>query len=178
MVRKPGCCSRELNGPYSAGGFEEFAVISATSSPLPRISTRVALIAALTLLSACSHMQKLWPWHHAPAAPAPPVAELEVVAEAGVTAQVLPQSWDRNALRVSLEGLAGAGELKLRPVQGHGWPIRIEFAVRPGSFAQLEVRAEQRVIMNVPATGAVAILPVPQGLYAPRTKEMTLRYGS
>jgi hypothetical protein len=153
-------------------------VISATSNPPLYASARLALIAAMTLLGGCSHVQKLWPWHHAPAAPAPPVTELEVVADPGITAQVLPQSWARNALRVSLEGVAGAGELKLRPVQGHGWPIRLEFSVRPGSFAQLEVRGEQRVILSVPATGPVAVLAVPQGLYAPRTKELSLRYGS
>jgi hypothetical protein len=155
-----------------------FIVISATSSPPPRVSTRLALIAAISLLGACSHVQKLWPWHHAPAAPAPPVTELEVIVEPGVTAPVLPQTWVRNALRVSLDGLAGTGELKLRPVQGHGWPIRLEFSVRPGSFAQLEVRGEQRVIINVPAAGTEAVLAVPTGLYAPRTKELTLRYGS
>jgi len=152
-------------------------VISATSTPFAYVRARLALIAGLALLAGCSHMQKLWPWHHAPAAPAPPVIELEVVAAAGETAPVLPQSWDRNALRVALDSLAGTGEIKLRPVQGHGWPIRLEFAVRPGSFAQLEVQGEQRVILKVPATGAVVVLAVPQGLYAPRTKELTLRYG-
>jgi hypothetical protein len=178
MVRKPGYGSRAPGDPISAGGFEDFAVISATSTLPARVSARIAVIAAMTLLCACSHVQKLWPWHHAPAAPEPPVTELEVVATAGETAPVLAQTWDRNSLRVALDGVAGTGELKLRPVQGHGWPIRLEFAVRPGSFAQLEVRGEQRVIMNVPATGAQAVLAVPQGLYAPRTKELTLRYGS
>ena len=153
-------------------------MISATSTSPAYIRARIALIAALALLAGCSHVQKLWPWHHAPAAPAAPVIELEVVAAAGETAPVLPQTWDRNALRVALDGLAGTGEIKLRPVQGHGWPIRLEFAVRPGSFAQLEVQGEQRVILKVPASGAVAVLAVPQGLYAPRTKELTLRYGS
>jgi hypothetical protein len=152
-------------------------VNSATSIPPPGAGARIALIAAMTLLSACSHVQKLWPWHHAPAAPAAPVTELEVIARGGESVTVLPQTWDRNALRVSLESLAGEGELSVRPVQGHGWPIRLEFAVRPGSFAHLEMRGEQRVIINVPTSGAVAMLAVPQGLYAPATKQLTLRYG-
>ena len=153
-------------------------MISATSNPPLRAGARLVLIAVLTLLGACSHMQKLWPWHHAAPAPAPAVTELEVIMAAGETAPVLAQTWDRNALRVGLEGLAGAGEFKLRPVQGHGWPIRLEFSVRPGAFAHLEVRGVQRVIINVPTAGAVAVLPVPQGVYAPATRELTLRYGS
>jgi hypothetical protein len=153
-------------------------VISATSNPPLRAGARLGLIAALALLGACSHMQKLWPWHHAATAPAPPVTELEVIAPAGATAPVLVQTWDHNALRVALDGLTGEGEFTLRPVQHHVWPIRLEFSVRPGAFAHLEVRGEQRVIMNVPTSGAVAVLPVPQGVYAPATKGLTLRYGS
>jgi hypothetical protein len=152
-------------------------VNSATSTAPPRSSARIAFVVAMTLLGACSHVQKLWPWHHAPAAPAPPVTELEVIAKDGESATALPQTWDRNALRVSLESVAGEGEISLRPVQGHGWPIRLEFAVRPGSFAHLEVRAEQRLVMNVPTSGAVAVLAVPPGLYAPATKRLTLHYG-
>jgi hypothetical protein len=144
----------------------------------PSHTARYALIAALALLSACSSVQKLWPWHHAPAPPEPPVTELVVIVGEGVSAPTLPQTWDRNTLRVALNGIAGEGELRLRPVQGHDWPIRLEFAVQPGSFAHLEVRGEQRVIMSVPATGAVTVLSVPQGLYAPATSELTLRYGS
>ena len=153
-------------------------MISATSNAPPRACARFALIASLALLGACSHVQQLWPWHHAPAAPEPTVNELVVIAGEGVTAPALVQTWDRNALRVALNGIAGEGELRLRPAQGHGWPIRLEFAVQPGSFAHLEVRGEQRVVMSVPATGAVTVLPVPQGLYAPATTELTLRYGS
>ena len=153
-------------------------MISATSIALPRAGPRFTLIVAVALLSACSHVQRLWPWHHAPAAPEPAVNELVVIAADGVTAPVLPQTWDRNTLRVGLNGIAGEGALRLRPAQGHEWPIRLEFAVQPGSFAHLEVRGEQRVIMSVPATGGVTVLSVPQGLYAPATTELTLRYGS
>ena len=39
-------------------------------------------------------------------------------------------------------------------------------------------RGDQRIILVVPATGGMTVLPVPQGLYASTTLELTLRYGS
>ncbi|MBS0388140.1 MAG: hypothetical protein JSR15_06630 [Proteobacteria bacterium] len=154
--------------------------------PTPCLMIASLALCAAALLAGCSHVRKLepsnwhahWPWHHAPPAPEPPVVELMVDAAAGASAPELAQAWDRNTLRVSLERLAGNGELTLHPVQGHGWPIRLEFAVQPGSFQQLELRGDQRVILVVPATGGVAVLPVPQGLYSSSTRELTLRYGS
>jgi hypothetical protein len=136
------------------------------------------LVAGLGLLGGCSHLQAMWPWHQKPPAPEPIVHELVVVAGDNTSAPAISQTWDRNALRVALTGVAGDGELRLRPAHGHDWPIRLEFAVQPGAFAHLEVRGEQRVIMSVPTTGGVAILAVPPGIYAPGTSELTLRYGS
>jgi hypothetical protein len=157
-----------------------------TRRNLPRPPDAWTALLVVVLLAGCSHMQRLepshwhahWPWHHAPAAAEPPVNELVVESATGTAPPELLQTWDRNALRVALDRLAGEGELKLHPVQGHGWPIRLEFAVQPGSFQQLEVRGEQRIILVVPATGGVAVLPVPQGLYASTTRELTLRYGN
>jgi hypothetical protein len=137
----------------------------------------LALIAVVGVLDGCGHIQHLWPWHRAPPTPAPVANELMVVPTVDGTTPVLPQTWDRNALRVDLTGIAGEGGLKLRPAPGHTWPIRLEFAVRPGSFGHLEVRGVQRVSMSVPDTGAVTMLPVPQGLYVPGTAELTLHYG-
>jgi hypothetical protein len=148
-----------------------------TLGSLRRLLPCLALVGLGAGLAACSHMQHLWPWHHAPAAPPPAATELVVVPVAGSTAPVLAQSWDRNALRVDLTGIAGEGELKVAPAQGHGWPIRLEFAVRPGSFRHLEVHGAQRVIMSVPDSGAVTVLPVPQGTYVAATPELTLHYG-
>lgn len=139
---------------------------------------RGTLLASLALLGGCSHLQALWPWHQQPPAPDPLVHELVIVTGEGTSAPAISQTWDRNALRLALNGVAGDGELRLRPAHGHDWPIRLEFAVQPGSFAHLEVRGEQRVIMSVPASGGVAILAVPLGIYAPGTSELTLRYGS
>ena len=142
------------------------------------------LIGSLAL-GACTHLHRphpsSWhahlPWRHAPAGPEPLVNELVVESAAGSTAPVLPQTWDRNALRVDMVAMAGEGELKMRPLQGHDWPIRLEFGVQPGSFAHLEIRGEQRVILNVAASGAVSTLAVPQGTYAPATKELVIHYG-
>jgi hypothetical protein len=153
-------------------------VITETWNPQRRAAACLALIALAAGLGGCSHMQKLWPWHHAPATPELATNELVVIAPPGGTAPGLPQTWDRNALRVDLTGMAGEGDLTLRPGQGHEWPIRLEFAVRPGSFKHLEVRGEQRVVLSVPEAGPVSILSVPQGLYAPATMELRLHYGS
>jgi hypothetical protein len=153
------------------------AVITTISRPARRVAARLPLLALVAGLGACSHVHNLWPWHHARPPAAPAVTELVVVAAAGANAPILAQTWARNALRVDLTGLAGEGELRLRPVEHHGWPIRLEFAVRPGTFKHLEVRGEQRVTMSVPDAGAVAVLAVPQGLYAPATMELTIHYG-
>ena len=150
---------------------------SDTSNALSRGAGRVVLIMAAFAIGGCSHLHGWWPWHHAAPPSEPAVNELVVAAAEGATTPALPQTWDRNALRVDLTGLSGEGELRLRPAEGHGWPIRLEFAVRPGAFARLEVRGEQRVTMAVPVGGNIVVIPVPQGLYAPATGELTLHYG-
>jgi hypothetical protein len=154
-------------------------IVNAVRSIITAPRARCALFAGLALLlGGCSHLQAMWPWHHKPPPPEPVVHELVVVTPDGANPPAISQTWDRNALRVALTGIAGDGELRLRPAQGHEWPLRLEFAVQPGSFAHLELRGEQRVIMTVPATGGVAILPVPVGTYARGTSELTLHYGS
>lgn len=160
-------------------------MIEATPNARWRVAARTGLSAALVLLGACSHVQGLkpsnwhahWPWHHDPAAPPPTVNELVIESSAAAAAPVLAQTWDRNTLRVSLNTIAGEGEFVMRPVRGHGWPIRLEFAVQPGAFGHLELRGDQRVILTVPATGSETVLPVPQDIYAPTTTDLTLRYG-
>lgn len=157
----------------------------AISSTRWHAAARTGLLATLALLGACSHVQRLkpanwhahWPWRHAPAAAQPPIVELMVEAPEGVNGPVLMQSWERNTLRVALNSIAGEGEFKLRPIPGHDWPLRLEFAVQPGAFARLELRGEQRVILSVPAAGDPLVLHVPQGVYAPTTPALTLHYG-
>ena len=142
------------------------------------------MIGALAL-SGCSHLHRphpsTWhahlPWHHPPAGPEPLVNELVIEAAPGAAAPVLPQTWNRNALRIDMVAVTGEGMLTVRPLQGHDWPIRLEFGVQPGSFGHLEIRGEQRVILNVATTGTVSTLAVPQGTYAPATKELVIHYG-
>jgi hypothetical protein len=157
------------------------------AEPRPKARFRISLGLAILALSltGCSHLHRPhpsnWsahlPWRHAPLGPAPLVNELVVEAAGGSAAPTLPQTWDRNTLRVDMASVAGEGELLLRPLQGHDWPIRLEFGVRPGSFAHLEIRGEQRVILTVAASGLVSTVSVPQGTYAPATKELIVHYG-
>ncbi len=152
-------------------------MISETSKTSARTSYGIVLLFAVTVLGGCSTVQSWWPWHHAPPAPEPPVTELVVATMDGSTPPALLQSWDRNALRVDLTGLSGEGDLRVRPAPDHGWPIRLEFAARPGSFARLQVSGEQKVTIFVPSSGATATLAVPQGTYARTTGELALHYG-
>jgi hypothetical protein len=152
---------------------------------MSRLFATRGLLTVLGLLAGCTHLHaphpSSWhphlPWQRAPAAAEAAVNELVVEAAAGAVAPKLEQSWNRNTLRISLAVLAGEGELTLRPLQGHDWPIRMEFLVQPGSFAHLEVRGEQRVILSVAASGGVHTLAVPQGTYAPATRELVIHYG-
>ena len=88
----------------------------------------------------------------------------------------LPQQWERNTLKVSLTALSGSGEVTLRPLAGHDWPLRMQFIVQPGSFAQLELRGDARAILAVPSGGSVAVLDLPLGLVSARTAQLVLRY--
>src|SRR4051812_32513268 len=103
-------------------------IVNAIRSNALARGARGSLLACLGLLGGCSHLQAMWPWHHKPPASEPLVHELVVVTADGASAPDLSQTWDRNALRVALTGVAGDGELRLRPAHGHAWPIRLEFA--------------------------------------------------
>jgi hypothetical protein len=96
---------------------------------------------------------------------------------AGANTAPLGQSWNRNNLRVALTALSGEGDLSLRPLPGHAWPIRLEFLVQPGSFAHLEIRGDERVILSVPATGEATVLAVPLGIYSAQTEMLRLHFG-
>jgi len=142
--------------------------------PVPVLAVLVAV--ACLALGGCSTLGKLAFWRKP--AVAPEIAQ-ELVAEApaGGDPPALPQTWQRNAVRVDLTAVAGEGSMKIRPIAGHAWPVRIEFLVRPGSFAQLEVRADQRVILNVPAGAEAVVLRLPAGVYSATTRVMEIGWG-
>jgi len=148
-----------------------------------RAAALTALLMTLAALGACSHVARLgpshwhWPWRHAPEPPEPAVSELLAEFPAGASTAPVGQSWNRNNLRVALTALSGEGELSLRPLPGHAWPIRLEFLVQPGSFAHLEIRGDERVILSVPATGEATVLAVPLGIYSAQTEMLRLHFG-
>jgi hypothetical protein len=154
---------------------------NATANATARLAA--ALVLSLILspgLTGCSHLGKLAFWRKAPQS-----AEIsqELVVEAnqkdqtGADAPQLPQSWQRNAVQLDLTSLGGEGSLKLRPLAGHGWPVRLEFLVRPGSFAQLEVHGDQRVVLTVPVGTGPVVLKLPSGVYSATSHELQLSWG-
>lgn len=132
----------------------------------------VALIVLCAGLSGCAHRPHLhWPWkHHDPAA-ARPVSELSVEGSNGIL-----QYWDRNTLQVDLTGVSGEGSAVLRAP--HGWPVRLEFKVQPGSFGRLEVTGGQRSLFDVPASGKPAVLPLAPGTYSADTTQVVIRWSA
>jgi len=136
----------------------------------------VALVTAMSLmLSACALH---WPWKRRPVPPPQPVQQLSIVADAAGPAATILQYWDRNALLLDLTGVGGEGGAIVTPIKALGWPIRLEFRVRPGSMARLEVLAAQRVIYAVPAHGEPVLLKLAPGAYRADTAQITLRWSA
>ena len=145
------------------------------SNPLGARTLRclIALIGLGSALSGCAmHRPNLhWPWkHHGPAA-AQPVSELGVEGS-----DRIQQYWDRNTLQVDLTGVSGEGSAVLRA--RHGWPVRLEFKVQPGSFGQLEVTGRERTLFDVPASGKPALLPLAPGAYTADTTQIVIRWSA
>src|SRR6202167_857738 len=92
----------------------------------------VALVTALSLmLSACAMH---WPWKRRPVPPPQPVQQVSIVADASGPAATILQYWDRNTLLLDLSGVGGQGGASITPIKALGWPIRLEFRVRPGTL--------------------------------------------
>lgn len=129
-----------------------------------------------------------WPWHHHPAAaPGESVHALAIAVDGapgatgsstGTPTPAVPQSWDRNTLLVDLTHLAGEGGATLAPLPSYGWPVRLEFRVRPGAMASLEVQGAQRVVYWLPAQGAALTLKLDPGVYRPGTGNIRLRWSA
>ena len=142
---------------------------------------RGAVIALCLASSACGVH---WPWRHrSPPAPTP-VHELSIeaadtgAAAAATGAAPIQQFWDRNTLLLDLTAQAGDSGVRLRPASGHGWPVRLEFRVQPGRFAQLELDGQERVVFQVPAQGAPLVLKLGPGAYTRDTAQLTLRWSA
>jgi hypothetical protein len=137
---------------------------------------KLALLAALSLaLSACAMH---WPWQRRPAPPPQPVQQVTIVAEAPAAATTIVQYWDRNTLLLDLTAVGGEGGATLTPIKALGWPVRLEFRVRPGSIARLEVLAAQRVLYAVPAQGAPLLLKLAPSAYHADTAQIMLRWSA
>ena len=147
---------------------------------VPRIAVIAILAASLCgQAGAAAARSKHWytPWRKAEVAAPVLVVELPVESTDGSAAPTLPQYWDRNTLRVDLGQLPGSGTLRLLPSAVNGWPLRIVFAARPGSFRQLEVSGDKRVVFNIASDGSEAVvLALGSNAYTAATKALTLRW--
>ena len=165
---------------------------------------RPAALPQLVALAACAASPVAWAlhWphaHRAGAAASQPVALLEVRMGTAAAAAAAPPSaplapaaappsarpapiaqyWDRNTLLVDLTHVAGEGGATLTPVSANGgWPVRLEFRVRPGSVARLQVLGAQRVIFIVPAHGAAEVFKLDPGVYLADTTRITLQWSA
>jgi hypothetical protein len=144
-----------------------------------------ALLALATALAGCSSLEvpKLrWPFGAKPA-PVPEVVD-EIVFEAadpGAPVNAFPQYFRRNTLIVDLTAASGQGSVVMRPKTAAGWPVRIAFRVKPGSFEALEVRAGQRVLLPVVAASKrpTLDLELPPSFVPVRSDDaLTLRWGA
>jgi hypothetical protein len=147
-------------------------VVRATAAAKARAA--ILTLAALTT-AGCGHLSPHWPWHQAPAPPAPPVHELDINGAAG--AGTFPQYWKRNTLLVDLSAASGSGSITLKPASGSDWPVRLAFRVTPGAVGALEVRAAQRATFAVVTAGGKPVdLELAPGIYTPQTPLMTVSW--
>jgi hypothetical protein len=138
----------------------------------------LALTALLTF-AGCSHMPRLRsPFAHKPPPPPEVANELVVAPQEGTVGVAFPQYWVRNAVVLDLETAAGAGGVVVRPKEGTTWPVRLALRVKPGSVGQLEIRADQRVILPIAAEGTKPVdLELAPSVYSATTEQMTVSWG-
>jgi hypothetical protein len=151
------------------------AIISHCARRLPLLTAALCLSAPAWAL----HLPSLhWPWHrhHGNAGPQA-VQELSVQMQTGA-AKAIPQYWDRNTLLLDMTAVSGEGSAVLAPRPGTGWPVRLEFRVQSGSFANLEVSGVQRVLFTVPTQGASTVLQLDPGVYLASTAAITLHWSA
>jgi len=146
--------------------------------PVARICRLPVLICAGLALAACSHLPQVhWPWR-TKTPPAPEIShDLIVTPLNGTAAAAYPQFWKRNTLVLDLRGISGSGGVELKPRAGAGWPVRLALRVTPGSVGELDVRADQRMVIPVVAQGAQPLdLELAAGLYRSTTEKITVNW--
>jgi len=149
-----------------------------TNRPIRAAITAVVLAALLTVAAGCSHMPRPhWPWHRKPA-PAPEVVhELVITTPAGADL-AFPQYWKGNTLMVDLRLAGGQGSAVLKPREHTFWPVRIGFRVLPGQFGELEVRAQQRVVLPITTSGTKPVdLDLAPGVFIMKSPQMAVSWG-
>jgi hypothetical protein len=134
------------------------------------------LVAVLSLsVSACALH---WPWKRRPPPPPQPVQQLTISPAPPVAAAAILQFWDRNTLLLDLTAVGADGAATLTPIKALGWPVRLEFRVRPGTFGLLTVSGAQRVIFQVPSQGAPVLLKLAPSAVHADTAQITLQWSA
>jgi hypothetical protein len=144
------------------------------NTTLGRTTFRMLVLAILPIALVACASGRHWPWHHRHT---PPQA-VHVVTLQSDNASGIVQYWDRNTLQFDLTALSGEGAATLTPVKSVGWPIRLEFKVRPGRFGRLEVIGVQRVVFDLPSQGKDLVLKLAPDAYLPETERITLRWSA
>jgi hypothetical protein len=148
-------------------------MFNTAAAPAPVFRGLLTALACVALAACGFH----WPWRHRAVPPPPAVHELTIQpsGDTSATASGVTQFWDRNTLLLDLTAVAGDGAVTLTPT-AHGWPVRLEFRVQPGSFARLEVQARERVLFEVPSQGKPVVLKLAPDAYVSETPQITLRW--
>ena len=140
-----------------------------------RYGLTAGAVALATLLAGCSHLH--WPWHRKPPPPPPEVHELDESSDGGTSAS-FPQYWMRNTLVVDLQGATGSGSVTLKPREHTMWPVRIALKVVPGSVGEIEIRANQRVVLPVTTSGVrPVVLELSPRTYTMKTPQIVVSWG-
>jgi hypothetical protein len=151
-----------------------------TDRPVHAVTAALLLAGLSAVTAGCSHMpHPHWPWHRKPA-PAPEVVHELVITTPSGADVAFPQYWQGNTLVVDLR-LAGGGpgSAVLKPREHTFWPVRIAFRVMPAQFGELEVRANQRVVLPVTSTGTKPVdLELAPGVYIMKSPQIVVSWGA
>ncbi len=87
----------------------------------------------------------------------------------------VPQYWSRYTLVLDLTRATGSGAILVYPRPGETWPVRVALRVQRGAIGELDVRAEQRMVIPVDAHGTGPVeLTLPAGVFRPNTAQMRI----